>query len=103
MEENSDTYDNVLEDFLSISPRGTIAIIISTKGLPIASNFPQDVDDTLISAMLAAIYKMGERSIIECSMDSFVRMLIETEEFNIIISKIDPDYFLCSVSKLGVS
>lgn len=57
-------------------PEVKAASIVSVEGLPIASALPQDVDETRIAAMTAALLSLAERAVIEMSKGDFVQLFV---------------------------
>ena len=57
-----ETLDDILKNLLASISEIKGASIVSVEGLPIASALPQDVDETRIAAMTAAILSLGERA-----------------------------------------
>ncbi len=72
-----DTLDDILKKFLSAIPEVKAAAIVSVEGLPIASALPQDIDETRIAAMTAALLSLAERAVIEMNKGDFVQLFVK--------------------------
>ena len=53
------------------------AAVVSVEGLPITSILPQDIDETRVAAMTAAMLSLGERATLELGKGSLVRIMVE--------------------------
>ncbi|MBD3353488.1 MAG: hypothetical protein GF364_18540 [Candidatus Lokiarchaeota archaeon] len=60
-----ESLDDILRELLASISEIQGAAIVSVEGLPIASALPQDVDETRIAAMTAAILSLAERAALE--------------------------------------
>ncbi len=76
MESTPETLDDILKKFLAAIPEVKAASIVSVEGLPIASALPQDVDETRIAAMTAALLSLAERAVIEMNKGDFVQLFV---------------------------
>jgi len=78
-------FDEILKKFIAANPEVKAAAIISVEGLPIASALPQNVDETRISAMTAALLSLSERAIIEMRKGNFDQLHIKGSEGYLIV------------------
>jgi len=74
--------------------------IISIQGLPIASALPkteygEEANDGIVSAMSAAIQSVSERAVQELSRGNLKRIMIEGDEGLIILSSAGDNAILC--------
>ncbi|MFX1276421.1 MAG: roadblock/LC7 domain-containing protein [Promethearchaeota archaeon] len=97
MEKNSDSYNILLDKLRLTNSDVKGSFILSKKGVPISSKFPQNIDDSLISPMLAAIHSMAERFMDECSIGSLQQVVIEGKESKIIITQAGREHVLCVI------
>ena len=78
-------FDEILKKFIAVNPEVKAAAIISVEGLPIASALPQNVDETKISAMTAALLSLSETAIIEMRKGNFNQLHIKGSKGYLII------------------
>jgi predicted regulator of Ras-like GTPase activity (Roadblock/LC7/MglB family) len=79
------------------------AAIFNLQGFSVRSILPRDVDDTIVSAMSAAILSVSERAVEELERGKLTRILIEGADGLIILSKIAEDAILCILAKSDAS
>jgi len=60
--EGSESLDDILRKLISSLPEVRGAAIVSVEGLPISSALPNNVDETRVAAMTAAMLSLGERA-----------------------------------------
>ncbi len=77
--------------------------LFNLQGFSIRSILPRDVDETIVSAMSAAILSVSERAVEELDRGKLKRILIEGVNGLIILSKIEENAILCTLAKSGVS
>ena len=80
MSDTPETLDVLLKKLLAAIPEVTAAAIVSVEGLPISSAVSQDVDETRIAAMTAAILSLAERAIHEMNKGDFENILVKGTE-----------------------
>ena len=90
-------------NFFGFNPGIQGWILLSKEGLPINSALPRDVNDSIVSAMSAAILSVSERAVKELTRGNLKRILIEGAEGIIILSKAGPNYILCTLVKSDAS
>ncbi|MFW9916683.1 MAG: roadblock/LC7 domain-containing protein [Candidatus Thorarchaeota archaeon] len=79
-EERNKQLTEILESFSSRLPGIEAAAIVSMEGLPITHYppvLPNNVDDTRVAAMTAAMLSLGERAMMEVGRGELVRILVE--------------------------
>ncbi|MHA2271963.1 MAG: roadblock/LC7 domain-containing protein [Candidatus Hodarchaeales archaeon] len=79
-EERNKQLTEILEAFSSRLPGIEAAAIVSMEGLPITHYppvLPNNVDDTRVAAMTAAMLSLGERAMMEVGRGELVRILVE--------------------------
>jgi predicted regulator of Ras-like GTPase activity (Roadblock/LC7/MglB family) len=77
--------------------------VFNLQGFSIKSIFPGDVDETIASAMSAAILSVSERAVEELERGKLRRILIEGKDGLIILSKIGENAILCTLAKSDAS
>ncbi len=77
MESTPETLDVILKNLLAAIPEVKAAAIVSVEGLPIASALPQDIDETRIAAMTAALLSLAERAIQEMRKGYFEQVYVK--------------------------
>ena len=68
--------------------------IISADGLPIASYFPQDVDESRIAAMTATLLTLSKKAIIEMKKGKFDETYIKGSEGYLLVMQAGPNAIL---------
>ena len=79
-EERNKQLTEILEAFSSRLPGIEASAIVSMEGLPITHYppvLPNNVDDTRVAAMTAAMLSLGERAMMEVGRGELVRILVE--------------------------
>jgi predicted regulator of Ras-like GTPase activity (Roadblock/LC7/MglB family) len=79
-EERNKQLTDILEAFSSRLAGIEAAAIVSIEGLPITHFppvLPNNVDDTRVAAMTAAMLSLGERAMMEVGRGELVRILVE--------------------------
>lgn len=89
--------------FFGCNPNIQGWIFLSKEGLPVSSALPRDVNDIVVSAMSAAILSVSERAVKELARGNLKRILIESADNIIILSKAGPNYILCTLTRSGAS
>ncbi|MFX1532201.1 MAG: roadblock/LC7 domain-containing protein, partial [Promethearchaeota archaeon] len=67
----------VLKKLLSNNPSIRIATISSIEGLPILSLISEEYNETIISAMVAALLSLSEKAVIEMKIGEFKQLIIK--------------------------
>ncbi|MFW9941416.1 MAG: roadblock/LC7 domain-containing protein [Candidatus Thorarchaeota archaeon] len=67
----------VLKKLLSNNPSIRIATISSIEGLPILSLISEEYNETIISAMVAALLSLSEKAVIEMKIGEFRQLIIK--------------------------
>ncbi len=82
-----ETLDIILKKLLSAIPEVKAAAIVSVEGLPIASALPQEIDETRIAAMTAALLSLAERAIQEMRKGDFEQIYVKgTDGYLLVLS-----------------
>ncbi len=63
--------DGILQSILTLAPEVEYAAIVTFEGSHIASVLPQGVDETKISAIIAALLSLSKSAVEEINMDKF--------------------------------
>jgi len=92
--ESVDTLDDLLKKLLGAIPEIKAVAIVSAEGLPIASAFPQGVDETKIAAMTAALFSLSEKAIIEMRKGDFDQLYIKGSEGYLLVMQAGPNAVL---------
>ncbi|MFX1512120.1 MAG: roadblock/LC7 domain-containing protein [Promethearchaeota archaeon] len=69
--------EKALNDLRSLIPGIEAAAVVSIEGLPICSLLPQNIDETRVAAMTAAMLSLGERATLELGKGTLVRIMVE--------------------------
>ncbi len=72
--------DDILGKLLSSISEAKAVAIVSKEGLPITSALAQDIDETRISGMTAALLSLAKTSVIEMKMGKFEQLVIKESE-----------------------
>ncbi len=100
MSENITELVNLLRQMEAMNSEIQGSAIISIQGLPIASALPkteygEEANDGIVSAMSAAIQSVSERAVQELSRGNLKRIMIEGDEGLIILSSAGDNAILC--------
>ncbi|MFX1380224.1 MAG: roadblock/LC7 domain-containing protein [Promethearchaeota archaeon] len=95
--------ETFIENFFGSNPDIQGAAIFNLQGFAIRSILPRDVDETIVSAMSAAIISVSERAVVELKRGKLKRILIEGVDGLIILSKIGENVIFCTLVKSGAS
>jgi hypothetical protein len=91
---NIEELEDILKNLTASIPEILSAAIVSVEGLPIASMMPQDIDDTRVAAMTAAMLSLGERAAIELNKGALEQILIRGENGFLIVMAGGPNAVL---------
>ncbi|MHA1689345.1 MAG: roadblock/LC7 domain-containing protein [Promethearchaeota archaeon] len=75
--DTTETLEEILKNLSTGIPEIISAAIVSVEGLPIASALPNDVDETRIAAMTAALLSLAERAVHEMKKGEFEQLLVK--------------------------
>ena len=95
----------VLKRLLASNRDITLAIITSMEGLPIFSILPRGYDETVISAMIATLLSLSERTVIEMDIGLFKQIYIKGNNGYILAVEAEPAVLAVSTTekaKLGL-
>lgn len=80
----------ILKKLLANNPKITIAIISSVEGLPIFSVIPRGADETKISAIVATLLSLSEKSIKDMKIGEFKQLYIKGNDGYLLVFEADP-------------
>jgi predicted regulator of Ras-like GTPase activity (Roadblock/LC7/MglB family) len=86
--------DDLLKKLLAAIPEVETAAIVSAEGLPIISILPQGIDETKISAMVAALQSLSKKAITEIQRGDFEQLYIKSSDGYILILQAGPNTIL---------
>ncbi|GAH16328.1 unnamed protein product [marine sediment metagenome] len=95
----------VLKKLLASNREITIAIITSMEGLPILSILPRKYNETRISAMVATLLSLSERTVIDMDIGIFKQIYIKGIDGYLLIFEAEPAVLAVSTTekaKLGL-
>jgi len=92
--ESSESLDVILKKLLAAIPEVKSAAIVSVEGLPIASALPQDIDETRVSAMTAAILSLGERAAHEMQKGELEQIMVKGSDGYLLVLAAGPNAVL---------
>ena len=95
----------VLKKLLSSNTTIVIATISSVEGLPILSILPRATNETIISAMVAAMLSLSERAVMEMKIGEFTQLFIQGNDGYLLVFEADPAVLAVSTTadaKLGL-
>lgn len=87
-------FDNLLEKLISTIPEIRAATLVSTEGEIIASVMPQDVDDTTIAVMIAALLSLAESAITLIKSGEFEQLFIRGQDGYLLVLQVGLDALL---------
>jgi len=108
MVEESSTIEKlevILKKLLASNRDITIAVITSMEGLPILSVLPRGYDETRISAMVATLLSLSERTVIDMEIGIFKQIFIKGDDGYLLIFEAEPAVLAVSTTekaKLGL-
>ncbi len=73
----TDKLEAVLKKLLSNNREITLAIITSMEGLPITSILPRGYNETRLSAMIATLLSLSERTVIDMEIGIFNQIFVK--------------------------
>ena len=95
----------VLKKLLASNREITIVIITSMEGLPILSILPRKYNETRISAMVATLLSLSERTVIDMDIGIFKQIYIKGIDGYLLIFEAEPAVLAVSTTekaKLGL-
>jgi predicted regulator of Ras-like GTPase activity (Roadblock/LC7/MglB family) len=75
----------VLKKLLASNREITLAIISTMEGLPILSILPREYNETRLSAMVATLLSLSERSVVDMEIGIFEQIFIKGEDGYLLI------------------
>ena len=105
VKENNTTekLEAVLKRLLASNRDITLAIITSMEGLPIFSILPRGYDETVISAMVATLLSLSERTVIEMDIGLFKQIYIKGNNGYILAVEAEPAVLAVSTTEKAKS
>ena len=85
--EHIDDLRYILQNLAAESDEVQGSTIVSVQGLPIVSSFNDDINDSLVSAMAAAILSVSDRAAEELRRGKLKRLILEGEEGQMILTQ----------------
>lgn len=82
---NIEDLEEILKNLTANIPEILATAVVSVEGLPIASMMPQEIDDTHIAAITAAMLSLGERAALELNKGPMEQILVRGEQGNILV------------------
>lgn len=67
----------ILKKLVSSNPKITMATISTVEGLPILSVLPRKANETIISAMVATLLSISERTVVEMEIGKFKQLFVK--------------------------
>ncbi|MFX1430781.1 MAG: roadblock/LC7 domain-containing protein [Promethearchaeota archaeon] len=77
--------ERILKRLLRSNPEITFAIVTSIEGLPIFSILPRGYDETRLSAMVATLLSLSERTVVDMEIGLFKQIFIKGIEGYLLI------------------
>lgn len=107
VEENNtlEKLETVLKRLLSNNRDITVAVITSMEGLPILSILPRGYNETRISAMVATLLSISERTVIDMEIGEFQQIYIKGLDGYLLVFDAEPAVLAVSTRvkvKLGL-
>ena len=96
-EDIKDRLEDLLEEFHLNDSDVIGSFVVSKKGFPVSIKFIKEIENALISPMLAAIHSMAERFTDECSIGALKQVVIEGKDIKVIITKAGREHVFCVV------
>ena len=97
--------ETVLKRILASNRDITIVIVTSMEGLPILSILPRGYDETRISAMVATLLSLSERTVVDMEIGVFKQIFIKGIDGYLLIFDAEPAVLAVSTTekaKLGL-
>ena len=97
--------EKVLKKLLSNNPDITIAIIVTVEGFPILSISPRGSDETKISAMVAMLLSLSERTVTDMKIGEFKQLYVKGNNGYLLVFEAEPAVLAVSTrekAKLGL-
>ncbi|MCC7572462.1 MAG: roadblock/LC7 domain-containing protein [Candidatus Methanofastidiosum sp.] len=89
----------LLKEFKSTSADVQASAVVSTDGLIIASELPQDVEEDRVAAMSAAMLSLGERTSKELMKGSLEQVFVKGQDGYILLMGAGEDAVLTALAK----
>lgn len=101
VEENNtlEKLETVLKKLLASNRDITVAVITSMEGLPILSILPRGYNETRISAMVATLLSISERTVIDMEIGEFNQIYIKGLDGYLLVFEAEPAVLAVSTTK----
>jgi len=83
-----------LKRLVESNPDVEAGAIVTSQGFIIVSFFPEAIDDTKIAAIIAAIFLLGERGVLEATRGNLKRIMIEGDNGLILLMAVGKNRIL---------
>ena len=96
--------ESIIKGLISNNPSIVIATISSLEGLPIVSIIPRESDETMISAIVAALLSLSEKAVMDMKIGEFIQLFIKGNNGYLLIFDANPAVLAVSTTddaKLG--
>lgn len=97
--------ESIIKGLISNNPSIVIATISSLEGLPIVSIIPRESDETMISAIVAALLSLSEKAVMDMKIGEFIQLFIKGINGYLLIFDANPAVLAVSTTddaKLGL-
>jgi len=91
MEPITENLDDILEKLVMDVAEVKAVAIVSAEGLPIASFFSQEVDETKLAAIIASFFSLAESSVTELKRGEIDQIIIKESKGYLIILQAGPN------------
>ncbi|MFW9985583.1 MAG: roadblock/LC7 domain-containing protein [Candidatus Odinarchaeota archaeon] len=91
---SSPEIDKILQSLTESVDEIEAAVVVGVDGLPIAANLPEEFDETLLSAMSAALLTVGERAASDLGKGALHQVFAQGDSGAIIMVAAGPDSVL---------
>ena len=102
MAERPNKVREILDELDSKVPAIEALAVVSIEGLPIESKLPQEIDETRVAAMTAAMLSLGERASLEVGKGELSRIFVESRGGYIILMNTGPNAVLFVTARKDV-
>ena len=86
--------NDLLENFHSATPEVACSSIANSDGLPLISKLTPQIDESDLSALIATIAHVGQRSMRELTPGKCQRVLVEGTSGSMVVAQIDTQVYL---------
>ncbi len=97
--------ESIIKGLISNNPSIVMATISSLEGLPIVSVIPRESDETMISAIIAALLSLSEKAVMDMKIGEFIQLFIKGINGYLLVFDANPAVLAVSTTddaKLGL-